>query len=208
MSGLGIAPDNTRQEREINESISRNKANFQLLKDINIQGRYQYPKMKLHPGTVMETQGPGATDKDGNILNDTDGYILNIENLDDDRIKGNLDAAVLGDMLHTIRSNPEWAKMTNDVYGLRDEWQRNNDLKTYRRTLAENYGGDEYRYPLQKFENNHRKDAYTRSVLAPDNNAERWTNAAQETYIKDNMLPYLKSGTRITNRGLDYGYRK
>lgn len=177
--------------QRVNESIERNKQKYRLLRDIPVEGRYKDPNINLHDG-VLETQPPGARDEGGKLINPTDNWIINVGDFDDPRIKGNLDSAVLGDMLHTIRGNPEWAKMTNDVYNLRDEEQKAVDLEAYGRALQERYGGDGNRYPLSQFETYHRKDAYPRSVIAPDNNAENWTNADQKKYIKENMIPFLE----------------
>jgi hypothetical protein len=196
MGLLGGPVDAGEKQRLVEASIARNIEKYPLFSANKIK---YGPDLPMHEGSILETQGPGATDQYGNILNNTDGYLINVGDINDDRIKGNLDTALLGDMLHTLRGNPEWTKMTNDVYGMRDEWQRNNDMDAYYKTLYDNYNGDAKQYPLQKFEDYHRKDAYTRSVIAADNNAEQWTNAAQEKYIKDNMLPYLSSPVGLLN---------
>jgi len=160
------------------------------------------PNIKLHGG-VLETQPPGARDEEGRLINDSNNWIINVGDFDDPRIKGNLDKAVLGDMLHTIRGNPEWAKMTNDVYSLRDEEQKYIDLEAYKRAVKERYGGDMERYPLSQFETYHRKDAYPRSVIAPDNNGENWTNPKQRKYIENNMIPFLKGEMVRRSKGED-----
>ncbi len=173
----------------VENAIAKNKKEYPRFTATKIN--YD-PNLRIHGDAILETQGPGATDQDGNSLNDTDGFAINIGDLNDKRIIGNLDKAILGDMLHTLRGDPEWEKMLNDVYGLRDEWQKSNDLKAYIKTVLEHYDGDAEKYPIQNFENYHRKDAYARSIIAPDNNAERWTNEGQEAYINDVMLPYLR----------------
>jgi|LWDU01.1.fsa_nt_gi hypothetical protein len=191
--GLMSQVDSQRQmnTKRINDSIQRNKAKYSLLKGVNVEGRFNDPAIQLHGG-ALETQAPGARDEEGKLINPTDSWIINVGDFNDPRIAGNLDNAILGDLLHTIRGNPDWAKMTNDVYGLRDEEQKAIDMNAYGRTVEDRYGGDFKRYPLSQFEDFHRKDAYTRSVIAPDNNADNWTNDEQKTYIEKHMIPYLK----------------
>jgi hypothetical protein len=191
-SGGLLNGGNLVRQQQVNESISRNRAKYPLLGQVAVEGRYMDPAIPLHGG-VLETQPPGATDEEGVLINPTDSWIINVGDFNDPRIVGNLDRAVLGDMLHTIRGNPEWAKMTNDVYALRDEEQRAIDMNAYGRLVEDRYGGDMARYPLSQFEDFHRKDAYPRSVIAPDNTAERWTNTSQEEYIRNIMIPYLSS---------------
>jgi hypothetical protein len=186
------------ERARLNERLQNIQDKYPLFKNrmgTPVRVEYQNPKFPARGGAA-ETYPPNEHDAEGNLVNDSDQWTIGIDNLDDPRTKGNLDNLILGELLHTIKGQDyyagrEWDRMAKNVMDMRDPEQLKLDDTAYDKTIAEHYGGDPSRYSKDQWESAHRRDAYVRSVLAPDNNAERWTNAEQEGYIKNHMEPFL-----------------
>ena len=186
------------ERAKLNERLQNIQDKYPIFKNREgtpVRVEYKNPKFPARGGAA-ETYPPNERDAEGNLINDSGQWVIGIDNLDDPRIKGNLDNLILGELLHTVKGQDyyagrEWDRMAKNVMGMRDPEQLKLDDAAYEKTIAEHYDGDPSRYSKDQWENAHRRDAYVRSVLAPDNNAERWTNAEQEGYIKNHMEPFL-----------------
>lgn len=115
-------------------------------------------------------------------------HTIGILNPNDPRIKGNLESAIFGDMLHALPENPKWRAMRQALMDARHPEAIRMDRDAYEKDK----GLYDYPITMEQWEDINRSDAWVRGWLAPDNN-NNWRSAytPEQIAILQNMRDFL-----------------